>query len=655
MSLKLNTPSGGSVTLTVADTVEHTTQVVAGKEELAGSTGSSLVGYMPAVTGAVARTAQDKLRESVSVKDFGAVGDGVTDDTVAIQAAINSVTNTTFATTWPSGIKNYSKGGGVVVIPPGRYRITSGLLLGHHVRIQGSSTKGYYYPNTAETSGSLILADFVNPNDWVFSSANYDASGNRIGYRDGVTGAETDAGLWNYTHGIEIHDLTINAISPCYGGIRLNGSPNSVLSNISVLFTDVGYHVNCSWGVNAQRVFSITYLYGFAALADVNGLDLNGYFDGTPGKTVDSSNRLLSINTSDFGAGGGLPDLYNKKMGFVSFYTNTLNMSNVIVQHWEVACIIVNTKGYSNNAMYSEGNTDAVFATATSNGVVNGIFSYDPTLISDGYFFGLNSDVTLSGVPKFGYSGGGDTFSTVRIENTKPDIYGWKYSDAVNFLGAPTGIIRVSSSGVVNNIAYDTTYTTIDEALRRVQNSQIGKWRIIIKDGETVEIVDFHTISGKSISFEREGSGTNPTIRILSSGGSPRYITLAGDTALLFKSVNLAYTASTTPSDGSLSSGLFIGQAQASTIRLNFDYSTIDLQTGWRLLQQGYYSVSTVQASFISCTINGSSNACILGAAYANEAQTNVISRQHATTTSASIKALGTNGWFNANVMSSNF
>lgn len=50
--------------------------------------GAGQVGFFQAGGGAVGRTALSKLRDMVSVRDFGAVGDGVANDTAAIQSAI---------------------------------------------------------------------------------------------------------------------------------------------------------------------------------------------------------------------------------------------------------------------------------------------------------------------------------------------------------------------------------------------------------------------------------------------------------------------------------------------------------------------------------------------------------------------------------------
>lgn len=111
---------------------------------LAANTGSTLVGYLPSGGTAVATTVQAKLRETVSVKDFGAVGDGVADDKAAIQKALDT--------------------GNTVYFPSGTYKITSGISVNTGQLVDGNLAKikpvGTFNAITLNASG-FIVRDLV--------------------------------------------------------------------------------------------------------------------------------------------------------------------------------------------------------------------------------------------------------------------------------------------------------------------------------------------------------------------------------------------------------------------------------------------------------------------------------------------------------------
>lgn len=123
-------------------TVEGVTQEVL--TELALPDGSSHIGFLQAGVSAVARTMQSKEREQISVRDFGAKGDGVTNDAPAIQAAINLA---------------QSLGGGVVLLPPGTYRTSSTIeISSHNVMLMGvaSGSGVESYPG-APTQPAVVI------------------------------------------------------------------------------------------------------------------------------------------------------------------------------------------------------------------------------------------------------------------------------------------------------------------------------------------------------------------------------------------------------------------------------------------------------------------------------------------------------------------
>ena len=81
------TITGGALTFTTAPPAYSEIEVVASGVNNVGGVHSENVTFSPGHVGATNRTAQSKMRDIPSVLDFGAAGDGVTDDAAAFNAA----------------------------------------------------------------------------------------------------------------------------------------------------------------------------------------------------------------------------------------------------------------------------------------------------------------------------------------------------------------------------------------------------------------------------------------------------------------------------------------------------------------------------------------------------------------------------------------
>lgn len=94
--------SGTTLTFSTAPPLNSAIEVVSQESSIIGGSSAQQITYDVGGAGSQQRTVRSKLQEFVSVKDFGAAGDGVTDDTAAIQAAVTAQQGKSLY--FPSGI-----------------------------------------------------------------------------------------------------------------------------------------------------------------------------------------------------------------------------------------------------------------------------------------------------------------------------------------------------------------------------------------------------------------------------------------------------------------------------------------------------------------------------------------------------------------------
>lgn len=182
------------------------------------------------------------LRQPVlNVKKTGAVGDGVTDDTKAIQKAIDSLS---------------ALGGGTVKVPAGIYAINA------KIGVQMKSKVDLYMPDSASVLKAI-------PND----TSNYtvlkiaDASDVRIiggkilGERNEHTGTKGEWGMGIGVYGSTNISITQVVIADCWGdGIYINDNAAKTIASSFVSIKNVISRNNRRQGMSIIKAFAITVL-----------------------------------------------------------------------------------------------------------------------------------------------------------------------------------------------------------------------------------------------------------------------------------------------------------------------------------------------------------------------------------------------------------
>lgn len=237
--------SGTTVTFSEAPPLNAAIEIVypTNTSTLNGSDASAIT-YNQGGTGAQDRTLTSKLQEFVSVKDFGAAGDGVTDDTAAIQAAISAAET--------------------IIIPVGTYLVTSTITIPSGKNLVG---QGMYFDVIIESTASgSVFASGAEVRSVKISDLTIRKSAN----------SDTAIELFQSRHCSinRVQVLNFSSVNDC--AIRIDGSTTFAASNF---ISDVlignnwsGIHLTADSGkqCNHTMIFG-AYIYGSAAVKASSG------------------------------------------------------------------------------------------------------------------------------------------------------------------------------------------------------------------------------------------------------------------------------------------------------------------------------------------------------------------------------------------------
>jgi len=217
-----------------------------------------------------ARTLANRFADVVNVKDFGAVGDGVTDDRIAIINAISAAK---------------SAGGGTIVFPEGTYLISG---------TQGTYSVSELQSNYQYSNSSYSAQIYVNNADnlsFVFDGAVINSSKTDGGYTfvfDGcsnlsfenltMTGATVMSGstavvlgtsaisVWSNTANSSNISFHNTKISNHYGSVDFAGDPYSAFNASNISFSGYTSLSNGYYGISCRgngRELTITNGYSY--------------------------------------------------------------------------------------------------------------------------------------------------------------------------------------------------------------------------------------------------------------------------------------------------------------------------------------------------------------------------------------------------------